>query len=130
MGNDTPLGCLSDRPRLVYDYFKQHFAQVGPRHAHRIHLPLPILTDHEMAGLSGIKHRGWRARILDLTIHRETGPAGLEPALDALCAAAYGIRLIVLSEVGARITAADDHDTHRAAKDGRCRGSLARVCGG
>jgi glutamate synthase (NADPH) large chain len=132
MGNDTPLACLSDRPRLVYDYFKQHFAQVtnppidsirealvmslscpigpagnlleaGPRHAHRIHLPLPILTDHEMAALSGINHRGWTARTLDLTIHRKAGPAGLEPALDALCAAASravsdGIRLIVLSD--------------------------------
>ena len=28
MGNDTPLACLSDKPRLVYDYFKQLFAQV------------------------------------------------------------------------------------------------------
>ncbi len=28
MGNDTPLACLSDKPRLIYDYFKQLFAQV------------------------------------------------------------------------------------------------------
>ena len=28
MGNDTPLAVLSDRPRLLFDYFKQLFAQV------------------------------------------------------------------------------------------------------
>ena len=28
MGNDTPLAVLSDRPQLLYDYFKQLFAQV------------------------------------------------------------------------------------------------------
>src|SRR5262249_56010736 len=28
MGDDTALACLSDRPRLLYDYFKQRFAQV------------------------------------------------------------------------------------------------------
>ena len=28
MGNDAPLACLSDEPRLLYDYFKQLFAQV------------------------------------------------------------------------------------------------------
>jgi glutamate synthase (NADPH) large chain len=132
MGNDTPLGCLSDRPRLVYDYFKQLFAQVtnppidsirealvmslasvvGPagnlldtraRHAHRLQLPRPILTDTEMATLAGIDHRGWRARTLDLTVARDAGPAGLEPALDALCdaasrAVAEGCRLLVLSD--------------------------------
>ena len=28
MGTDTPLAVLSDKPRLIYDYFKQLFAQV------------------------------------------------------------------------------------------------------
>ncbi|MCC6931665.1 MAG: glutamate synthase large subunit [Deltaproteobacteria bacterium] len=28
MGNDTPLACLSDKPQLIYNYFKQLFAQV------------------------------------------------------------------------------------------------------
>jgi glutamate synthase (ferredoxin) len=30
MGNDTPLAVLSDRPQLLYNYFKQLFAQVNP----------------------------------------------------------------------------------------------------
>jgi glutamate synthase (ferredoxin) len=29
MGNDAPLGFMSQRPKLLYDYFKQLFAQVG-----------------------------------------------------------------------------------------------------
>ena len=28
MGNDAALACLSDQPRMIYDYFKQLFAQV------------------------------------------------------------------------------------------------------
>ena len=28
MGNDSALACLSDKPRMIYDYFKQLFAQV------------------------------------------------------------------------------------------------------
>ena len=28
MGTDTPIAVLSDRSRLLYDYFKQNFAQV------------------------------------------------------------------------------------------------------
>jgi glutamate synthase (ferredoxin) len=31
MGNDTPLAVLSDRPQLLYNYFKQLFAQVPIR---------------------------------------------------------------------------------------------------
>ena len=28
MGTDTPLAVLSDKPQLLFSYFKQHFAQV------------------------------------------------------------------------------------------------------
>ncbi len=96
MGNDTPLACLSDRPRLLYDYFKQLFAQVtnppidsirediimslssyigpernllevGPEHAHRLQLDHPILRNEELARLVEIDHRGWRSRLIDIT---------------------------------------------------------------
>ena len=30
MGNDAPLACMSARPKLLYEYFKQLFAQVPP----------------------------------------------------------------------------------------------------
>jgi glutamate synthase (NADPH/NADH) len=28
MGNDAPLACMATQPRLIYDYFRQLFAQV------------------------------------------------------------------------------------------------------
>ncbi|MEM8946438.1 MAG: glutamate synthase-related protein [Planctomycetota bacterium] len=84
MGNDSCLACLSDKPRMLYDYFRQLFAQVtnpaidsireevimsvecyiGPEqnllettegHAHRLRLPYPILSNEELAAL---KHMG------------------------------------------------------------------------
>ncbi|MCB9637126.1 MAG: glutamate synthase subunit alpha, partial [Sandaracinus sp.] len=96
MGNDAALAVLSDQPRLVYDYFKQLFAQVtnppidpireevimslecycGPegnlletseKHCHRLRLPQPILTNEEMAAIKHMDHRGWRAKTIDIT---------------------------------------------------------------
>ncbi|MCY4204805.1 MAG: glutamate synthase large subunit [Bacteroidetes bacterium] len=80
MGNDTPLAVLSDRPRLLYDYFKQLFAQVTnppldairefmvtslamnlgssgnlfterARHCAKLRLEQPILTDADLASI-------------------------------------------------------------------------------
>ena len=80
MGNDSAIACLSDKPRLIYDYFKQLFAQVtnpaidsireevimslecyiGPErnllgtteaHAHRLRIPHPILSNEQLAAL-------------------------------------------------------------------------------
>ncbi len=110
MGNDAALAVLSDQPRLVYDYFKQLFAQVtnppidpireevimslecycGPEgnllttseeHCHRLRLPHPILTNEEMAALKHMDHRGWRAKTIDITWPRVRGAAGLDASL-------------------------------------------------
>ncbi len=83
MGTDTPLAVLSDRPRLLFDYFQQLFAQVtnppldaireelvtsmakvigpeynllqpGPRNARLIELPRPILDNDELAKLEHV----------------------------------------------------------------------------
>ena len=83
MGVDIPLACLSDRPQLLFNYFKQLFAQVtnpaidpireelvmsttvyagaegnllaeSPGHAHQLKLPLPILTNRELEKLRGV----------------------------------------------------------------------------
>ena len=80
MGNDSCLACLSDKPRMLYDYFRQLFAQVtnpaidsireevimslecyiGPeqnlletteQHAHRLRVPHPILSNEQLAAL-------------------------------------------------------------------------------
>lgn len=84
MGNDAALACLSDKPRLLYDYFRQLFAQVTnppidsireeivmslechigpehnllaatPEHARRLRVPHPILSPAEFACLRDIE---------------------------------------------------------------------------
>ena len=117
MGNDTALACLSDQPRMLYDYFKQLFAQVtnpaidsireevimslecyiGPegnmletteKHANRLRVPHPILTNTELASLKHLNHRGWKSRVIDITWPKSQGPGGLANALDRICAEA------------------------------------------
>jgi len=117
MGNDAALECLSDQPRMLYDYFKQLFAQVtnpaidsireeiimslecfiGPEgnlletteaQCHRLLVPHPILTNEELASLKQLDHRGWKTRTIDATYPRKEGTAGLRPALDRICAEA------------------------------------------
>jgi glutamate synthase (NADPH/NADH) large chain len=114
MGNDAALECLSDQPRMLYDYFKQLFAQVtnpaidsireeiimslecyiGPegnlletteRQCHRLLVPHPILTNEELATLRQLDYRGWKTKTIDITYPRSEGTAGLEPALDRIC---------------------------------------------
>ncbi|MEZ6106063.1 MAG: glutamate synthase central domain-containing protein [Pirellulaceae bacterium] len=91
MGNDTALACLSEKPRLLFDYFHQLFAQVtnppidsiasdhvlskspiGPEgnlpdriHCHRLLVPEPILTPEEMAAIRSLNHRGWTSHVDD-----------------------------------------------------------------
>ncbi len=132
MGNDAALACLSDQPRMLYDYFHQIFAQVtnppidsireevimslecyiGPEgnllaptaeSSHRLAVPHPILTNHQMANLKAINHRNWKCRVIDITYPVSEGAAGLRPALDRICAEARqaireGYSLIVLSD--------------------------------
>ena len=137
MGNDAALACLSDKPRMLYDYFKQLFAQVTnppidsireevvmslgcyigpegnlletvPEHAHRLHIPHPIITNEELAALKHIdhkhlEHRHWRARTIDLSYAKAEGKAGLKQALERICneasqAIADGYSLIILSD--------------------------------
>ncbi|MHC4875938.1 MAG: glutamate synthase-related protein [Planctomycetota bacterium] len=114
MGNDAALACLSDKPRLAYDYFKQLFAQVtnpaidsiregvimslecyiGPEgnlldateeQCHRLCVPHPILTNEELAAIKGLDHRGWKTKTIDITYPRSEGDNGLNPAIDRVC---------------------------------------------
>ncbi len=117
MGNDGALAVLSDKPRMIYDYFKQLFAQVtnpaidsireevvmslecyiGPEgnlvevtegHAQRLRVPHPILTNEEMAALKHIDHNGWTSQVIDITYDKSEGAGGLEKALERICAEA------------------------------------------
>ena len=115
MGNDAALAVMSEKPRMLYDYFKQRFAQVtnpaidsireeiimalecyiGPErnlletseaHAHRLRVPHPILSNAELAAIKALDYRGWRTRTVDATFARDSGEAGLVEALDRICA--------------------------------------------
>ncbi len=114
MGDDTALACMSDQPRLVYDYFKQLFAQVtnpaidstreevimslecyiGPEgnlldtteaQCHRLAVPHPILTNEELAAIKHLNYRQWKTKTIDITYPKSQGPAGLKWALDRIC---------------------------------------------
>ena len=114
MGDDAALACLSDHPRMLYDYFKQLFAQitnpaidsireevimslecfVGPEgnlletteeQCQRLVVPHPILSNEQLATLKEIDHRDWRLRTIDVTYPREEGPEGLQRALRRIC---------------------------------------------
>ncbi|MDP6135565.1 MAG: glutamate synthase large subunit [Arenicellales bacterium] len=114
MGNDSALACLSDQPRMLYDYFKQLFAQVtnpaidsireevvmalecyvGPehnlldsteQHCHRLLIEHPILTNREMSSIKHISHRGWCAETVDISFPATEGESGLMPALERIC---------------------------------------------
>ncbi len=117
MGDDAALACLSDQPRLLYDYFKQLFAQVtnppidstreevimslecyiGPEgnllettegQCHRLVVPHPILTNEELSSLQTLDHRGWKTKTIDVTYPKAEGAKGLKPAIDRICAEA------------------------------------------
>ena len=117
MGNDSALAVMSSKPRMLYDYFKQLFAQVtnpaidsireevvmalecyvGPErnlleaseeHAHRLRVPHPILSNEEMAAIKALDHRGWRSRRIDITFPRGSGKQGLLEALARISAEA------------------------------------------
>ncbi len=117
MGNDASLACLSDKARMIYDYFKQLFAQVtnpaidsireevvmslecyiGPeanildsteQHAHRLRLLHPILTNEELAAIKHMDYRGWKTQTIDITYDKSENGPGLTAALDRICAEA------------------------------------------
>jgi len=117
MGDDSALACMSDQPRLLYEYFKQLFAQVtnpaidstreevimslecciGPEgnlletteaQCHRLTVPHPILTNEELAAMRYLNYRGWKSKTIDITYPKSQGTKGLRPALEKICAEA------------------------------------------
>jgi glutamate synthase (NADPH/NADH) large chain len=114
MGNDSALACLSDKSRMIYDYFKQLFAQVtnppidsireevvmslecfiGPesnlletteQHVHRLKMPHPILSNEELSSLKHMDYRSWRTCTIDITFDGALGQQGLMAALTRIC---------------------------------------------
>ena len=113
MGTDTPLAVLSARPRLLYDYFKQLFAQVTnppldaireelvtsmastigpegnllrpePRSCRQIKIKYPIIDNDQLAKLRYITLPDFKSVTLSTLFPVAQGSAGLERALDDL----------------------------------------------
>jgi glutamate synthase (ferredoxin) len=114
MGDDTPLAVLSERPKLLYNYFKQLFAQVTnppidaireelitatevmigseqnllepkPSNCRQIKLKHPILSNEELAKLRYIQIPDFKAITLPILFNPAEGAAGLERAMAELC---------------------------------------------
>src|SRR5262245_34918567 len=117
MGTDTPLAVLSNKPQLLYNYFKQLFAQVTnppidpireenitstetmlgsegnllkatPESCRMIKLEHPILTNEELEKLRHVDRPGFKAVTLPILFDPAEGPGGLGNALDKLFAEA------------------------------------------
>jgi glutamate synthase (ferredoxin) len=114
MGTDTPLAILSNRSKLLYDYFQQLFAQVTnppidsireeiitsaettigaernllkpePESCHLIELKTPILSDAELAKLKHINEGGFKSVTLSTLFDPKSGVSGLEAAITEIC---------------------------------------------
>ena len=118
MGNDTPLAVLSDQPQLLFNYFRQQFAQVtnppidpireelvmslteyigavgmnillpNETHCKMVRLPHPILNNTQLDILCNIRYKGFNTVKLPMLFEAARGKAGLQEALDRLCKAA------------------------------------------
>ncbi|MBN1291068.1 MAG: glutamate synthase large subunit [Candidatus Latescibacteria bacterium] len=117
MGDDTPLAVLSDRPKLLFSYFKQLFAQVIsppidpfreelvmslmnfagrkpnilqelPESCRRLKLPHPILTPDDMERLRTASHPDIAVREIDILYPAEGGGDVLRESLDNIFAQA------------------------------------------
>nr|MDJ0578226.1 glutamate synthase large subunit [Xenococcaceae cyanobacterium MO_234.B1] len=114
MGADTPLAVLSDRPKLLYDYFQQLFAQVTnppidsireeivtspvttigaernllnpqPESCHLIKLKTPVITNTELAKLKHLDGEDFQSITLPILFNPKEGVQGLEAAIDRIC---------------------------------------------
>jgi len=115
MGNDTSLAVLSDKPQLLYNYFRQQFAQVtnppidpireelvmslteyigavgmniltpSENHCKMVRLNHPILNNAQLDILCNIRYKGFKTVKLPLLFEVAKGCQGLQEALATLC---------------------------------------------
>ena len=115
MGNDTPLAVPSDRRQVLFDYFRQQFAQVtnpaidpireelvmslteyigavgtniltpDASNCKMVRLPQPVLTNTQLDILCNIRYKGFKTQKLPILFNIDEGAEGLRRALDGLC---------------------------------------------
>lgn len=114
MGNDSPLAVLSDKPQLLYNYFKQLFAQVTnppidpireelvmslisyigaegnlltekPGDCKRLELGQPILTNHDMAKLRDVNVKDFKTTTISILFAALLGEDGFRQSIKDIC---------------------------------------------
>ncbi len=115
MGNDTPLAVLSEKPQLMFNYFRQPFAQVtnpaidpireelvmslteyigavgmniltpNESHCKMVRLPHPVLNNTQLDILCNIRYKGFNTIKLPIVFEVGRGKAGLQEALTDIC---------------------------------------------
>ena len=115
MGNDTPLAVMSDIPQTLFNYFRQHFAQVTnppidplreelvmsldsyigaikmnlleptPDLCKMVELNRPILTNAELDILCNLRYKGFNTRKVKMTFAVKDGAEGLKMGIRNLC---------------------------------------------
>jgi glutamate synthase domain-containing protein 2/glutamate synthase domain-containing protein 1/glutamate synthase domain-containing protein 3 len=113
MGNDSPHAVLSDKPQLLYNYFRQLFAQVTnppidsireelvtatdvmmgtegnildprPESCHQIRLKTPLLTNEDLAKIRKLDRPGFRSMTVPFLFNFSEGAAGMERRLEEI----------------------------------------------
>ncbi len=113
MGTDTPLAVLSDRPQLLYNYFKQLFAQVtnppldgireevvtdtslsigndlnifdiGAEHAKKLNIQNPVISNEDLDKIKHIDHPDFKTVVIPTLYEVHKGMNGLETALEEM----------------------------------------------
>lgn len=113
MGTDTPLAVLSDRPQLLYNYFKQLFAQVTnppldgireeiitdislaigadrnifdviPEQARKLRIQNPVISNEDLDKIKNVKHPEFKATSIPILFPLDEGVNGIERALDMI----------------------------------------------
>ncbi|KAH6565875.1 hypothetical protein BASA60_009734 [Batrachochytrium salamandrivorans] len=139
MGTDTPLACLSHSPCVIYEYFRELFAQVTnppidpiredivmslscyigpqgnilelePTQCHRIRLPSPILSIHDLEAIKDLQRfkPNWAVAVIDITFEKVEGVLGYTRSLDRVCAQVSlaiqeGVKIVVLSDTAVSV---------------------------
>lgn len=115
MGNDTPLAVLSSERQPLFNYFRQHFAQVtnppidplreelvmsldsyigainlnllepSAEHCKMVELKRPILTNRELDLLCNLRYKGFNTRKISMTFKVADGEEGLRQGIERLC---------------------------------------------
>ncbi len=113
MGNDTPHAVLSSQPQLLYNYFRQLFAQVTnppidpireklvmsiecfigpqenylsehPMHAHKLYIKHPILDDRDIEKIKNVNAKGFKCKTISM-LFKANDPKDFKKALHRIC---------------------------------------------